>query len=207
MDRASICIPRVLKHEGGFVNHPRDPGGATNRGITLATFRRYIKRGGTVADLKSMTDAQAVAVYKAEYWDAVQADLLPVGVDYAVADFAVNSGPSRAAKYLQAVVGVAQDGRIGPVTLAAVGRLNAVRVIEKLCRDRMNFLRRLKTWPDFGRGWTRRVTDVRTDAIADAKHPHPPDYSIPPAPVDHVAPDPAERPRPWWVVLLGWLGK
>lgn len=83
MNRATICIPRILKHEGGYVNHPNDPGGPTNKGITLATFRRYLKRNGTIDDLKALTTEQATAVYKAQYWDAVSADLLPVGVDYA----------------------------------------------------------------------------------------------------------------------------
>lgn len=166
-NRTEICIPRILKHEGGFVNHPNDPGGATNKGITIATFRRYIKRNGTVAELKAMTDAQAIEVYKRQYWDAVQADLLPVGVDYAVADFAVNSGPSRAAKHLQAVVGASRDGRIGPNTLKAVNQMPARDVVVKLTARRMAFLRGLRTWATFGKGWKRRVDGVQSAALAD----------------------------------------
>lgn len=199
MERFEVCIPRILKHEGGFVNHPRDPGGATNKGITLATFRRYIKRNGTIADLKALTQAQAVTVYKRQYWDRVRADDLPAGLDYAVADFAVNSGPARAAKYLQRVLGVTQDGKIGPKTIEAAKAVNTVRAIGELCDDRMAFLRRLKTWPTFGKGWTRRVTDVRQDAIADAMGATKP-------PAADWAPDPAEQPPTgFWAALVAAL--
>lgn len=167
MTRAEICIPRILKHEGGFVDHPRDPGGATNKGITLATFRRYIKPRGTVADLRRLTTGQATIVYKRRYWDAVCADLLPVGVDYAVADFAVNSGPRRAARYLQASVGATVDGRIGPQTIAATRAMPPEDVVTALCDKRLAFLQRLRTWRSFGRGWGRRVADVRADALSD----------------------------------------
>lgn len=166
MDRNfAASLSHVLKHEGGFVNHPNDPGGATNRGITLATFRRYVKRNGTVTDLKNLTVQQAGIVYRKQYWDRVKGDDLPSGIDYAVFDFAVNSGPARAAKYLQAVVGVNQDGKIGPKTLAAVKRADPQTVIERLCDDRLAFLKRLKTWPTFGRGWSRRVEEVRNGSV------------------------------------------
>jgi lysozyme family protein len=174
MKRFEICIPRILKHEGGFVDHPRDPGGATNKGITIATFRRYIKPNATVADLKAMTQEQAVTIYKRHYWDAVSADQLPVGLDYAVADFAVNSGPGRAAQYLQRIVGVEADGRIGPATLAAVRRRSPVELIGLICHERLAFMRRIRgkdgklLWDSFGRGWQRRVDDVRNEAMADA---------------------------------------
>lgn len=170
MTRAEKCIPLILKHEGGFVNHPHDPGGATNKGITLATFRRFIKPRGTVADLRRLSTAQAVVVYKRRYWDAVCADLLPVDVDYAVADFAVNSGPARAARYLQSVVGASADGRVGPRTIAAVRAMPPEKVIETLCDRRLAFLRRLRTWRTFGKGWSRRVAEVRSDALRDAGH-------------------------------------
>jgi lysozyme family protein len=150
------------------VNDPRDPGGATNKGITIATFRRYIKPSGTIADLKSLTTAQAVVVYKRQYWDAVSADKLPAGVDYATADFAVNSGPSRAAKYLQEIVGVAQDGKIGPATIAAVNAASPAAVIDHLCDNRLAFMKRIKggkLWVTFGRGWQRRVDEVRSTSL------------------------------------------
>ncbi|WP_386681795.1 glycoside hydrolase family 108 protein [Loktanella sp. R86503] len=171
MTRAELCIPRTLAHEGGYVNHPNDPGGATNKGITIGTYRAYIDPKGSVADLKALTEAQAVKVYKAEYWDKVKGDDLPAGVDYAVFDFAVNSGPSRAATYLQEIVGAAPDGKIGPMTIAAVKAMDAAWIVNQLCNDRMAFLRRLSTFATFGKGWTRRVSDVRAAALLDATAP------------------------------------
>jgi lysozyme family protein len=174
MKRAEKMIPLILKHEGGYVNHPSDPGGATNKGITIATFRRYIKASGTIDDLKALTTGQATIVYKRQYWDAVSADLLPVGVDYSVADFAVNSGPSRAAKYLQKVVGVSQDGQIGPATLAAVRAMEPKDIIRQLNANRLAFMKRIrggKLWVTFGRGWQRRVDDVTRQSLADAIAP------------------------------------
>src|SRR5689334_14072984 len=109
----------VLKHEGGWADNPADPGGPTMKGVTLATFRKYVKPGATKDDLRKITDAQLAMVYRRHYWDVVAGAELPDGVDYAVFDFAVNSGPRRAATYLQAVVGAAQDGKIGPETLKA----------------------------------------------------------------------------------------
>jgi len=163
------ALALVLKHEGGFVDHPRDPGGATNKGVTLATFRRYVRRNGTVEDLRRITDAQVATVYKLHYWNKVKGDDLPSGVDYAVFDFAVNSGPARAAKYLQAAVGVAQDGKIGPVTVAAAKGMNAADVVSAVCAKRMAFLKGLNTWPTFGKGWTNRVNDVVREAMKMAE--------------------------------------
>lgn len=165
------ALKLVLKHEGGFVNHPRDPGGATNKGITLATFRRYVKPRGSVADLKALTVEQAGIVYRRRYWDAVIGAELPTGVDYAVFDYAVNSGPGRAAKELQRVVGATVDGRIGPQTLKAVHAKHPGAIINALCDRRMAFLKRLRTWPTFGRGWTNRVRGVRKHALAMASNP------------------------------------
>ncbi|HVX57167.1 MAG TPA: glycosyl hydrolase 108 family protein, partial [Candidatus Saccharimonadales bacterium] len=110
----------VLAHEGGYVNDPADKGGPTNKGITIATFRRYVDKSGTIDDLKNLTTTQAATVYRKQYWDAVCGSELPDGVDYSVFDFAVNSGSERAAKYLQTIVGAKTDGEIGPRTLAAV---------------------------------------------------------------------------------------
>lgn len=135
------------------------------KGVTLANFRKYVKPNGTKTDLRNITDDQLATVYRRHYWDAVSGAELPDGVDYAVFDFAVNSGPSRAAKYLQKVVVAPQDGKIGPATLKAVRAKMHATVIHELCDDRMAFLKRLDTWPTFGKGWTRRVTDVRTEAL------------------------------------------
>lgn len=157
----------VLRFEGGYVNNPNDPGGATNKGVTLATFRRFVKPAGTIADLKKLTDDQAGVVYRRQYWDAVVGAELPDGVDYAVFDLAVNSGVGRAARFLQAIVGVAQDGKIGPATLKAVrgGALPRQQIINALCDKRLAFLRGLSTWPTFGKGWASRVKSVRAAAL------------------------------------------
>lgn len=163
----------VLKHEGGFSNHKADPGGATNLGITLANFRRYIKPTGTVEDLKKITKDQAATCYRRHYWDVVAGAELPDGVDFAVFDFGVNSGPSRAAKYLQKIVGVKQDGKLGPASIAAMKAMPAAEVINRLCDDRLAFLKRLDTWKTFGKGWGSRVSDVRAQALKMAAQPTP----------------------------------
>lgn len=157
-DRA---LAAVLAHEGGWSDHPADNGGATNKGITIATFRRFINPKGTKADLKALTTEQAAVVYRHEYWNKVSADVLPAGVDYAVFDFAVNSGPSRAVKFLQRVVGVEQDGRIGPKTLAAVAAMAPLKIITELCEARLLWLAKLSDWPTFKKGWTSRIRGVR----------------------------------------------
>ncbi|MFQ6183665.1 glycoside hydrolase family 108 protein [Sinorhizobium meliloti] len=159
------ALSLVLKHEGGWSDHPKDPGGATMKGVTLTSFRQYVKPTATKADLRKITDEQLATVYRRHYWDAVHGAELPDGIDYAAFDFAVNSGPSRSAKYLQAVVGVTQDGRIGPATLKAVRSKRPADVVNALCDKRMAFLEDLKTWPTFRKGWTRRVSDVRAEAI------------------------------------------
>lgn len=187
------CLSLVLKSEGGFVNDPRDPGGATNKGITLANFRRYVKRGGTVADLKAISDADIAKVYRKHYWNAVSGDELPSGVDYAVFDFAVNSGPTRAAKFLQRVLAVPVDGKIGSVTLDAAKRLQGSFVIIQLCNARMAFLRRLSTFATFGKGWTRRVDSVKADALAMVHAPAQAPKPIP-APKAPETPKPASAP-------------
>lgn len=167
------ALALVLKHEGGFVNHPKDPGGATNKGVTIAVFRAVYGQNKTVDDLKKITPEQVAHIYRRNYWDKVKADELPSGLDYAVFDYAVNSGPSRAAKHLQSVLGVASDGIIGAQTIAAANALDTKMVIEQLCNKRMAFLQSLKTWRTFGKGWGRRVEDVRSAAKAMVPNPAP----------------------------------
>lgn len=183
------ALELVLKHEGGWSDHPADPGGATMKGVTLQNFRRYIKKDGTKADLRRITNAQVAEVYRRFYWDAVRGDELPDGVDYAVFDFGVNSGPKRAIRYLQTVVGVVPDGDFGPMTMEAIHRRSAGAIIDQLCANRLTFLRGLKTWKTFGKGWERRVTDVRVQARRMAAQP--PAESVKPVP----APTQPETPQ------------
>ncbi len=156
----------VIMHEGGYVDHPSDPGGATNMGITHRTLAAWRKVPSvTKQDVRNLTRAEAKAIYETNYWRTSGADRLPVGIDYAVFDYAVNSGPARAVKDLQRVVGVAADGIVGAQTLAAVAAMRPSRVIEELSERRMAFLRGLSTFGTFGRGWTRRVEEVRDRAF------------------------------------------
>jgi len=172
------ALPLVLRHEGGFVNHPKDPGGATNKGVTIGTLKRLgidVDGDGDsdIVDLRNLRQSDVERVYKLFYWDAVKADQLPSGVDYAVFDFGVNSGPARAAKHLQKVVGAAQDGDIGPKTLALVAKADPQDLVTALQDSRLRFLRGLKTWGTFGKGWSRRVAEVRAVALAMAENgPH-----------------------------------
>jgi len=157
-------LPHLFGHEGGYADHPRDPGGATRYGITSATLSSWRGRTVTKTDVRRLTRDEAAAIYKARYWDAIRGDDLPAGVDYCVFDAAVNSGPARAAKWLQAAARVAQDGAIGPLTIAAACALDPAGLVDDLCDVRLAFLRGLSTWPVFGRGWERRVEEVRTIA-------------------------------------------
>jgi len=144
--------------EGGYVNDPRDPGGATDRGITQRTYDAWNDaQGRQRKPVRGISKAEAEAILSAQYLDTVQFDGLPDGVDYAVADYAVNSGPGRAAKVLQRVLGVPDDGVIGAMTLAALARRNPEEIITAVCVERMRFLRGLRTWDAFGRGWSVRV--------------------------------------------------
>lgn len=164
-DNFEKCLEFVLHHEGGFVDHPEDPGGATNLGCTKATWEKWVGRLCTVDDIKALVPADVAPLYKDKYWDKVRGDDLPTGVDYCVFDTAINSGPGRAAKFLQEAVGAVADGAIGPRTLAAVREADPRQVIDAYCAARLAWLQELPTWPTFGRGWGRRVTEVRRQAL------------------------------------------
>lgn len=165
-DNFPKSLKLVLKHEGGYVNHPRDPGGATNKGVIQKTYDGWRAKWGLKRQsVKLITDDEIAAIYKQEYWDAVKGDGLPDGVDFAVFDFAVNSGPARSIRFLQTVTGVVIDGKMGGDTLAAANRTPPQTIIRSLCQKRMTFLRNLPHWDTFGKGWTRRVVDVEKVAL------------------------------------------
>jgi lysozyme family protein len=158
------CFALVLKHEGGYVDHPKDPGGATNLGCTKAAWEAWVGRTVTKDEIKALKPADVMPLYRKKYWDAVRGDELPEGVDYAVFDLAINSGPSRAIKILQSAANVPVDGVIGPATLAAVRSIEPVALSEKICDNRNAFLQNLSTYSTFGKGWSRRVSEVRNMA-------------------------------------------
>jgi lysozyme family protein len=159
------ALAAVLRSEGGYCDNPHDPGGATNQGVTQAVYdawraeRKLFKRS-----VRFISAAEVSAIYLERYWNACRCDDLPAGVDYAVFDFAVNSGPGRAAKELQRAVDVADDGRIGPATIAAVNAADPRRVIHSLCSARQCYLESLSSFEFFGTGWTRRVASVEVQA-------------------------------------------
>lgn len=141
-------ISKTLVHEGGYVNHPSDPGGATNYGITIAVARQYWKANATPTDIRAMPISVAIEIYRKRYWNAIAGDTRPAGVDYAEYDFAVNSGTSRALKFR-----------------AALPALAPVPYIKAFCAKRTSFLRALRTFATFGKGWARRVASVEAEAI------------------------------------------
>ena len=158
------ALKAILHHEGGFVNHPSDPGGMTNLGVTKKVWEEWVGHEVDEKAMRALTPELVGPMYKAKYWDKIKGDDLPTGVDYAVFDAAVNSGPGRAAKWLQSCVGVEPDGGIGPKTLAAVAAFEPAELVEDYAKRRLSFLMDLKTWPTFGKGWGRRVAEVQTSA-------------------------------------------
>lgn len=166
-DNFAASLAAVLVHEGGYVNHPKDPGGATNKGVTQRVYDDWRQKNGLpFRSVKELEQSELEDIYRRQYWDAVRGDDLPAGVDYCVFDFAVNSGANRAARYLQEAVRVAADGQIGPVTLAAVAAADPSKLVEAISDARLGFLQRLTTFDTFGKGWTRRVEAVRAKARA-----------------------------------------
>ena len=143
------AFERTIGFEGGYSNDPRDPGGETKYGIS--------KRAYPTLDIASLTLAQAKAVYHRDYWRAVRGDELPAPIAIEVFDAAVNHGPKQAIKFMQRALKVNDDGIIGPVTLGAVRRIDPAVFAARFNGERLMFYTELKTWPAFGRGWSRRV--------------------------------------------------
>jgi lysozyme family protein len=161
------CLKHLLMHEGGFVNHPSDPGGMTNRGVTAAVWQGWVGHPVSEKEMRNLTPTLVAPLYKRKYWDACHADDLVSGLDYAVFDFAVNSGIGRAIKVLQSCVGATPDGGYGSITAALVKKAESdpARLISVYCSKRLEFLESLKTFPIFGKGWSRRVAEVKEAAL------------------------------------------
>jgi lysozyme family protein len=159
------CFAMVIKSEGGFVNHPKDPGGMTNLGVTRSAWEAYLGKHVTEDEMRALTKDDVKPFYKRLYWDRIKGDSLPAGVDYAAYDLAVNSGPHKAAKFIQEIAGVDADGMIGPKTLEAIKVCDPVHMAESICDMRMIFLESLSTFETFGKGWTTRVNGVKEKSI------------------------------------------
>ena len=159
------CLKMLLEHEGGFVNHPDDPGGMTNLGVTKAVLDKYRGTVSTEETMRKLSEAEVAPIYKKNYWDRAKCDTLPGGLDWSVFDFAVNSGVSRSAKTLQRIVGVDADGGIGPQTLQAVADCEAEELIGKFYTARMSFYENLNK-PMFIKGWTRRNKETHEQSLS-----------------------------------------
>ena len=159
---ASLAL--VLQSEGGFVNHRNDPGGMTNLGVTRNVWRDWVKRDVDEAEMRSLTPELVTPLYKARYWDACHCSDLVRGVDYAVFDCAVNMGPGRAAKLLQAALGVTADGSIGRATIAAATAADPAELLEAFSQGKEEFYKSLSTFQTFGKGWLNRVAHVQDAA-------------------------------------------
>ncbi|MNK33384.1 putative Peptidoglycan domain protein [compost metagenome] len=152
------AFDRLIGHEGGYSNHPDDPGGETMWGITIAVARA----NGYTGPMRALPRNTAKAIYRAQYWDKVKGDRMPFPVAFQVFDAAVNHGTGQAAKFLQRAAGVKDDGVIGPKTLAAVAAMPAAALLMLFNAEREQFYTNLPTWPSFGKGWSRRVvTNLR----------------------------------------------
>jgi lysozyme family protein len=190
-------LRRLLAHEGGYTNHPSDPGGPTNFGITIHDYRKFVKPSATAADVRSMKVAEAKSIYRAKYWDAQRCDDLPAGIDDSLFDYGVNSGIGRSGKVLRRIVGLADNTSvINDEVLKAVARRDSKAIINAINDERLRFLKGLKTWPVFGTGWGRRVSEVRafslklaSESIA-AQEPAPRAATSTAAPAKGVVPQP-----------------
>jgi lysozyme family protein len=152
-------IERVLAHEGGYVNHPADPGGETNWGITKRTYPHL--------DIRNLTRDQAKAIYRRDFWDRVKGDQLPPDVAFQALDAAVNHGIGNSVRWLQRAAKVADDGIIGPVTLDAIVCTDPNDIVLRFNAERLQFYTNLSTFQTFGRGWVRRVAGNLRHAASD----------------------------------------
>jgi lysozyme family protein len=177
----AVALPNVLKLEGGKVNHPKDPGGRTNMGVTQRVYDGFRRnRNLPVRSVYDIERHEVEAIYRLQYWDKIRGDELPAGVDLVVFDGAVNSGPLQSVKWLQAALGggVRIDGVLGEASLAAVkAHPDHDALVAAICAIRLRFLKALRTWSTFGRGWTARVMHVKDTGQALASG------SVGPAPV------------------------
>ena len=156
-------LKRVLKHEGGYVNHPSDPGGETNFGITKSTARSY----GYHGSMRTIPMTVVEKIYKSQYWDAMSCENFDCALAYQLFDAAVNHGLLNARKILQRTIKVKDDGIIGAVSLAAIRQLDTADLVQMFNAERISFYTRISTFPTFGRGWMNRMVDNLRYAVED----------------------------------------
>ncbi|THF64307.1 glycoside hydrolase family 108 protein [Pseudothauera rhizosphaerae] len=147
------AFERLIGHEGGFVDHPDDPGDATNWGIT----ERVAREQGYTGQMRDMPRSTAREIYRRAYWQRARADQYDPAIGFQLFDAAVNHSIGTAIRFLQRAVGVADDGAVGPVTLQAIAAMPVPDVLARFNAERLEFYTELSTWPSFGKGWVRRV--------------------------------------------------
>jgi len=147
------AFDRLIGHEGGYANSPSDPGGETMWGVTA----KVAYANGYTGRMRDLPRDTAKAIYRKQYWDSVKAEQLPLGLRFDVFDAAVNSGVSQSVKWLQRVVGVVDDGVIGPMTISAANKLDGKAAAAAFNGVRLDFMTSLPTWGMFGKGWARRI--------------------------------------------------
>ncbi|HEY4031991.1 MAG TPA: glycosyl hydrolase 108 family protein [Caulobacteraceae bacterium] len=172
-ERFDRCLAEVLRLEGGYVDDPRDPGGATRFGVTLAVLAQARGRPCSAEDVAALTTTEAAQIYRARYWGPAGCGGLAAGLDLAAFDAAVNMGPATAARLLQAALGVAADGDVGALTLAAATRRTPGETIRTLCGLRRRRYRALAGFAAFGRGWLNRTDTIEALALAWAANDSP----------------------------------
>jgi lysozyme family protein len=164
------CLELVLKHEGGYVDHPKDPGGRTNLGVTQRVWEEWIGHPATEKDMRELTPAIVAPMYEMRYWRTSYCEKLPRGLDLLVFSMAVNAGAGRSVKLLQDAIGVVMDGVIGPNTMARINESNVETLIDKFSEIRTDYYKGLKLFPVFGRGWLARTDKERLEALQMAKN-------------------------------------
>lgn len=166
------AFKQMLASEGGFTDDERDNGnklpdgrkGSTMLGVTQMNWEQHVGHQVTHDDMRKLTAADVEPLYKQKYWDVVQGDKLPNGIDYMVFDMGVNAGPGRSIKLLQAAVGVPADGGLGPITMAAVWDADPIKLIQDFSDAKEDFYRSLDSFATYGTGWLNRVAAVKLKA-------------------------------------------
>ena len=198
--RFHACLTDTLAWEGGYSNDQYDPGGATMNGIIQTEYDAYrVRKGLQKRWVKLIDPAERDEIYRIRYWDEVNGDLLPAGVDLVTWDFGVNSGPSRGIKSLQRAVGVTPDGHMGEITMKAVSQYDPDEIINAVMADRRAFLKQLRTFWRFGKGWMDRCDGIQHHALAMAGAHHAIALLDIPAAVPHADADvqSASQGRAW----------